>query len=204
MGWVPQNIHRPDALPVAQQETSKRRRERNGFVLRVLKRARDILLQRQQNAAEAFYQFDVQGIAVRRHSVFRPTLFCREITALRLPTTCTDFRDSCRTAGVEETRRRRKENGQLVVEQSHKLALHRTQIADLLALDHCPVFTPAVLRYEFPSCLTFIIMAALCSRCGHYIFALWFFVSFFSSPNLSRRRLDVYHTSTHCVTLVPI
>jgi len=32
------------------------------------------------------------------------------------------------------------------------------------------------------------------SRCGHYIFALWFLLSFFlSSPNLSRRRLDVCH-----------
>ena len=28
--------------------------------------------------------------------------------------------------------------------------------------------------------------------------------SFFSSPNLSRRRLDVCHTSTHGVGLVPI
>ena len=44
----------------------------------------------------------------------------------------------------------------------------------------------------------------------HYIFALWslsfylsFFLSFFfSSPNLSRRRLDVYRTSTHDVALV--
>jgi len=43
-------------------------------------------------------------------------------------------------------------------------------------------------------------MAALRSRCGHYIFALWFLsVVFYSSPNLSRRRLDVYHTSTHDV-----
>jgi len=60
-------------------------------------------------------------------------------------------------------------------------------------------------------------MAALCNRAGHYIFALWFlytpyvieghyifvlwflpsfYLSFFSpSPNLSRRRLDVYDTS---------
>jgi len=43
-------------------------------------------------------------------------------------------------------------------------------------------------------------MAALCNRAGHYIFALWFlsiffYLSFFySSPNLSGRRLDVYHT----------
>ena len=50
-------------------------------------------------------------------------------------------------------------------------------------------------------------MAALRSRGGHYIFALWFLLlllSFFSSPNLSRRRLDVCHTFTHGVALVPI
>jgi len=50
-------------------------------------------------------------------------------------------------------------------------------------------------------------MAALRSRCGHYIFALRFLISsivFFSSPNLSGRRLDVYHTSTHDVALVRI
>jgi len=47
-----------------------------------------------------------------------------------------------------------------------------------------------------------IFMVALC------IFILWFLLSssvfFFSSPNLSRRRLDVYHTSTHGVALVRI
>ena len=44
------------------------------------------------------------------------------------------------------------------------------------------------------------------NRAGHYIFALWFLSSFFlfSSPNLSSRRLDVYHTSTHDVALVRI
>ena len=51
-----------------------------------------------------------------------------------------------------------------------------------------------------------IIMAALWHRAGRYIFALWFlsFYLFFSSPNLSGRRLNVYHTSTHGVTLVRI
>jgi len=44
---------------------------------------------------------------------------------------------------------------------------------------------------------------------GHNIFALWllsFFLSifFYSSPNLSGWRLDVYHTSTHGVALVRI
>jgi len=60
-------------------------------------------------------------------------------------------------------------------------------------------------------------MVALCNRAGHYIFALWFlssffflllllssFSSFFSSPNLGGRRLDVYHSSTHGVALVRI
>jgi len=56
-----------------------------------------------------------------------------------------------------------------------------------------------------------LIMATLRSRCGHYVLPLWvlsfFFLSsffFFSSPNLSHRRLDVYHTSTHDVPLVQI
>jgi len=42
---------------------------------------------------------------------------------------------------------------------------------------------------------------------GHYIFALWllsFYLSFFSSPNLSGQRFDVCHTSTHGVALVRI
>jgi len=51
-------------------------------------------------------------------------------------------------------------------------------------------------------------MVALCNRAYHYIVALWFlllsFFFFFSSPNLSRRRLDVYHTYTHSVALVRI
>jgi len=50
-------------------------------------------------------------------------------------------------------------------------------------------------------------MAALCNRAGHYIFPcgfFFYFLSIFSSPNLSRRRLDVYHTSTYVVALVRI
>jgi len=55
-----------------------------------------------------------------------------------------------------------------------------------------------------------LIMAALRSKCGHYIFVLWFLVSssicifFISSPNLSRHRLDIYHRCTHGVALVQI
>jgi len=48
-------------------------------------------------------------------------------------------------------------------------------------------------------------MVALWNRADHYIFALWFLLlSSFSLPNLSRRRLDVCHTSTHGVALVRI
>jgi len=51
-----------------------------------------------------------------------------------------------------------------------------------------------------------IIMTAVWNRAGHYIFILWFLSIFyiFSSPNLSGRRVDVYHTSTHGVALVRI
>jgi len=57
---------------------------------------------------------------------------------------------------------------------------------------------------------SFFFMAALCNRAGHYIFALWFLLSssifffYLVFPNLSRRRLDVCHTSTHGVALVRI
>ena len=51
------------------------------------------------------------------------------------------------------------------------------------------------------------IMVALCNRAGRYSFALGFLSSiffFFPSFNLSGRRLDVYHTSTHGAALVRI
>jgi len=49
-------------------------------------------------------------------------------------------------------------------------------------------------------------MVALWNRETIYIFMLWFVLlsSFFSSPNLSGRRLDVYHTLAHGVALVRI
>ena len=45
-------------------------------------------------------------------------------------------------------------------------------------------------------------MVALCNRADHYIFVLFLLLllsSFFSSPNLSGRRLDVYHTLAYGV-----
>ena len=48
-------------------------------------------------------------------------------------------------------------------------------------------------------------MAALRSRCGHYIFALWFPLFLFSFLiYLSSRRVHVYHSSIHAVALVRI
>jgi len=57
-----------------------------------------------------------------------------------------------------------------------------------------------------PSSTHSLFMAALRTRCGHYILQLWFlsFFFFFSSPILSGRRLDVYYTCIHDVALVRI
>ena len=50
-----------------------------------------------------------------------------------------------------------------------------------------------------------VVMVALCNRADHNIFMLFLsFFFFFSSPNLSGRRLDVYHTLAHGVALVRI
>ena len=47
-------------------------------------------------------------------------------------------------------------------------------------------------------------MVALWNRADHIYFHAVSFFFFISSPNLSGRRLDAYHTSTHGVTLVRI
>jgi len=52
--------------------------------------------------------------------------------------------------------------------------------------------------------ILWFLMVALWTRADHYIFILSFVLSFLSSPNLSRRRVDVCHTSTHGVALVRI
>jgi len=49
-----------------------------------------------------------------------------------------------------------------------------------------------------------LFMVALCNRADHHIFILFLSSSFFSSPNLSGQRLDVYHTLAHGVALVRI
>jgi len=57
------------------------------------------------------------------------------------------------------------------------------------------------------SALVWLIVTTLCNRAGYYTFAPWFLLScffLFFLPNLSGRRLDVYHTSTHDVAVVRI
>ena len=49
-----------------------------------------------------------------------------------------------------------------------------------------------------------VIMAALHSRCGRYVFALWLLSFCFSSPVLGGFRSDVCHTLTHDVAFVRI
>ena len=57
-----------------------------------------------------------------------------------------------------------------------------------------------------------LLIAALCNRgplyfcpvVSFFFFYLLLLLLFYSSPNLSGRRLDVYHTSTHGVALVRI
>jgi len=64
-------------------------------------------------------------------------------------------------------------------------------------------------KEHFLRFLLLLLMVALWNRADHYIFILWFLLllsssSSFSSPNLSRHRLHVCHTSTHDVALVRI
>ena len=65
----------------------------------------------------------------------------------------------------------------------------------LIALQHC--------RWQFLWSPYVIGQTIIFSCCGLF-FLLSFFLSFFSSPNLSGRRLDVYHTLAHGVALVRI
>ena len=83
-----------------------------------------------------------------------------------------------------------------------KLILHANGSVMLNLLQQCCKSLSALHANEF-------VMVALCNRETIYIFMLWFVLvlllsSFFSSPNLSGRRLDVYYTSTHDAALVRI
>ena len=81
----------------------------------------------------------------------------------------------------------------------------KTQLESSSWIDRRFVLNVTFVAYIQSVVLELIIMVAVCNRADHYIFALWFLLSFFflfSSPNLSGGRLDVYHTSSHGVALV--
>jgi len=103
----------------------------------------------------------------------------------------------------------------LTIHNSLSLSLPALPAQDLPLSQIFPTILLSSLRTDSTDFMTVpfllsisVFMAALRSRCGHYIFVLLFlsiYLSFcFSSPNLSGRRLDVYHTSTHGVALVRI
>ena len=98
--------------------------------------------------------------------------------------------------------------------ESEKVALYSCLYSPCGAGNSLSPFFP--LTFHFPIfysllyfSLFFLIMAALCNRGGALYFcpvvSLHLHSSvFFSSPNLSGCRLDVYHTLTHGVALVRI
>ena len=76
-------------------------------------------------------------------------------------------------------------------------------------LSYVPCFSRCSIHQRVQTLRSRLFMAALCNRAGHIYFhpviSFYLLLSFFySSPNLSGHRLDVYHTSTHGVALVRI
>jgi len=65
-------------------------------------------------------------------------------------------------------------------------------------------FTGCGLHFEFSSVLCFLWSPYVIGQTIIFSSCRFFFLFFFSSPNLSRHRLDVCHTSTHGVALVRI
>jgi len=71
----------------------------------------------------------------------------------------------------------------------------------------CVIYSILLFPVLLSSFILVFFMVALCNRADHYIFILFllsFFFLFFSLPNLSGRRLDVYHTLARGVALVRI
>jgi len=101
-------------------------------------------------------------------------------------------------SGVTYRRRRSLLSGGVSNQNFSHDVLARTVSDDFARL--CPI----VCIMPDSECVLF--MAALWNRAGH-IFALWFLLLssiffFISSPNLSGRRVDVYHSSTHALVQI--
>jgi len=91
---------------------------------------------------------------------------------------------------------------------SARHALAGIAIATTTLLHHRPITDSHDRRALVEVCTVhavLLVTVALWNRADHYIFilsfVLYFFFLLFSSPNLSRHRLDVCHTSTHGVAL---
>ena len=63
------------------------------------------------------------------------------------------------------------------------------------------VYVANIVMYFFTAALRIADVDIIFLPCGFFFLSSFFFLP---SPNLSGRRLDVYHTSTHCVALVRI
>ena len=95
----------------------------------------------------------------------------------------------------------------MVATASHSvtIVLWKETAFPLITAALCNTASNYIFALWFVSSSSFFFMVALCNTTDHHSFALRFlFLSFFSSSNLSGRRLDVYHTSTHGVALVRI
>ena len=96
----------------------------------------------------------------------------------------------------------------MIVKKSQNELFHGSKISILHPTPHHHLGAYVAVCSRLPIYhLHVLFMVALCNRADHYIFMLLFvlvllLLSFFSSPNLSSRRLDVYHTSAHGVVLV--
>ena len=82
-----------------------------------------------------------------------------------------------------------------ILTSHNELLLHDAVVTNLHVFSTCQHFS----LWHLATLGCFFGQAIIFLTCGFF-----FCLSFFSSPNLSRRRLDVCHTSTHGVALVQI
>ena len=123
---------------------------------------------------------------------FQRVLRLRSVTARHL------------VVGVSQTLRHWTEGAKYVWQGDHHVGHWSTFLVALFS--HLSVLCYSLTIYIlYCLYLLFLFMAAICNRAGHMYFHPVVRSSFFLSlPNLSRRRLDVYHTSTNGVALVRI
>ena len=91
----------------------------------------------------------------------------------------------------------------LLANQNKPLIYHVLFSFYLTANSESTVRSAVIAASDMTQQAVITIMAALHSRCGHFILGLLrSSFSLLSSPILSGRRLDVHHTSTHGVAVI--